>query len=178
MTPRLDDTLPENRFTDNLLKLLSGQALQKIPPSSKQLLQSGKDTSDLSTSSLMTTRKAILRDRLRLQFPQISSHSLPDLFPLFLDSQSELAVSWSVQDGPKIRRGWTVDRDLQLGSQHSQLPAGIISASSSLGVRVMYEETNRRKLALTESILGSDLTFSENPILVQALPVDATDSGR
>lgn len=122
----------------------------------------------------MPVRKAYQTESLCRQFAQIPREKIASIFNLFRLGEADVVIEWEISTEAGLRKGWTLLLGLIVGPRHSEIPASVLDASSAIGVRSMYEETSRQKLALRESILSSYLTAEDNPLSLRLIKANAT----
>ncbi len=178
----------ESHIAEQLARVLRGlpvvaaPATGNIPPPVRLCTasESSGGSRDLSPP-LAALRQFAATTALAQLYPTIPAVDLAKIFPLYPSLELDLAIRWSVNsDGPDSTiRGYNILHGLRPSPQQSLLDRvrAQINASGDKNIRSMYEETNRQKRLLLESVMEGPLAIEECPVRVR-LAVPSARRGR
>ncbi len=127
-------------------------------------------------------RQSFVMSSLSQQYPTIASSSLSRISTLYNSLDLDIAVYWSIAsstDPESAFSGCNLLHGIRPCPAQSILDdaKAAILGSDGKNIRSMYEETNRRRRVLLESVLEGPLAVEENPLRLRIV-VKGTKRGR
>jgi hypothetical protein len=178
--------LHESFTAKQMLAILRGQPPEPISPQpvtvQESSLASASTSARLLDPPFTLLRQSFMIASLSQQYPTLPVSHFAHIAPLYPCLDLDIAVHWTVgstEDSDFNLSGCNVLYGIRPGPSQSILDEvrEAILGSNGKAVRSMYEETNRRKQLLLESVLEGPLAVEENPLSVR-VQVPSAKRGR